>query len=401
MRSPRQDYLSRWIPGILVAAFLCDVAFHFVRLDFLAFRGDEAMRQAAPLGYPYEPGRRFEHHATSGDIASIANLPEYRAFRPQVFTTDRFGYRNAPAGVHLPPSVLLLGSSFTLGTGNSDEQTLARRLELISGCSVYNAGGWDRIVASTRSLIRRLGMVHGLVLVEVLERDSWGPPIAMEARKPRIPHSDVVWWYYDQATRSRLKIVAQRLYKSLCNDWFLPNPFKSSVAVRELEDGRPMLFIRNLEHHGLPPVLEPHILGIERLRDALHEDGHRLGVYLVPDKLTVYRDLVRPPVPQADVGARALAEVERKVRALGVSTVNLEPVLHAAANEAFERGELIYWPDDTHWNPRGIEIAVHEISRVLDVPASCGRSGAKDRGGAATTPCSRVPVRDGFSQESS
>jgi hypothetical protein len=378
MRSPRQDYLFRWIPGILVVAFLSDAAFHFVRLDFLAFRGDETVRQAAPLGHTYEPGRRFEHHAASGDVASFANLPEYRVFRPQVFTTDRFGFRNAPAGAHPPPSVLLLGSSFSVGSGNSDEQTLARRLESISGCSVYNAGGWDGIVATTRSLIQRLGMEHGVVLVEVLERDSWGPPIAMEARQPRIPYSDVVWWYYDQANRSRLKIVAQRLYKSLCNDWFLPNTFKSSVAVRELEDGRPMLFIRYLEHHGPPPALESHILGIERLRDAIHEDGHRFGVYLVPEKLTVYRDLVRPPVSLADVGARVLAEVDRKVRALAVSTVNLEPVLHAAANEAFERGELIYWPDDTHWNPRGIEIAAHEISRVLDVPACCDRSGAKD-----------------------
>ena len=107
---------------------------------------------------------------------------------------------------------------------------------------------------------------------------------------------------------------------------------------------------------------------------------------------------MRPPVPRADVGARALAEVERKVRALGVSTVNLEPVLHAAANEAFERGELIYWPDDTHWNPTGIEIAAHEIGRVLDVPASCGRSGAKDRAGAAV-PDDREPAAQSFLEE--
>src|SRR5205823_353178 len=138
-------------------------------------------------------------------IASIANAPEYRVIRPQVFTTDRFGFRNAPESDNLPPSVLLLGSSFTVGTGNSDGQTLARRLESLSGCSVYNAGGWGRIIADTRAFIRRLGMKHGLVLLEFLERDAWGGPIAMESRKPRFRYSPLIWWYYDQATRSRLK----------------------------------------------------------------------------------------------------------------------------------------------------------------------------------------------------
>jgi hypothetical protein len=377
MRPSSQDYLSRWIPAILVIAFLCDVVFHFVRLDFLAFRGDEAVRQAVPLGYALEPDRRFQNDRTSGDLAGIANLPEYRVFRPQVFTTDHFGYRNSPSDSRLPPSVLLLGSSFTYGTANSDEQTLARQLEISSGCSVYNAGGWDRVVANARALVGRLGMRQSLVLMEVLERDPWERPIAIETRKPRFRYSAVAWWYYDQAMRSRLKSVAERLYKSLSNDRIFPNTFKANVVVRELEDGRPMLFHRNLEHRGRLPETGPHVRAIERLRDALREDGHRLGIYLIPDKLTVYRDLVSPLVPHADMGARVLAELERRLRALRIPVVNLEPVLHAASREELSSGELIYWPDDTHWNPTGIKISAREIARAFDLPASCGPAPAK------------------------
>jgi hypothetical protein len=378
MSSARRDYLSRWIPAILVVAFACDVAFHFVRLDFLAFRCDEAVSQVVPLGHAFEPGRHFEMGRASGDIASLANLPEYRSFRPQAMTTDRFGFRNAPEAAGLPPSVVLLGSSFTVGTGNSDEQTLARRLEALSGCSVYNAGGWDRIVADARELVRRLGMEHGLVLLEVLERNAWEAPIAPEGRKPRIRYSPLIWWYYDQATRSRLKIIAQRIYKSFRNDRFLPNTYRPLAAVRELEDGRPMLFIRDIEHPGPLPAIDPHIRGIERLRDALREDGHRLAVYLVPDKLTVYRDLLEVPAASGDTGPRILAEFDRRIRSLGIPTVNLEPVLHGAAEQAMKKGELIYWPDDTHWNPAGIEVAAREISRGFDLPAACRRQPAKD-----------------------
>ena len=180
-------------------------------------------------------------------------------------------------------------------------------------------------------------MKHGFVLLEVAERDARRMPIKPDARKPRIRYSPAVWWYYDQARRSRLIIIAQRIYKSLCNDRFLPNTYKSLVAVRELEDGRPMLFIRDLEHSGPLPMIEPHIRGIEQLRDALREDGHRLAVYIVPDKLTVYRDLVSAPIPQADFGARVLAEFDRSLRALGIPTANLVPVLHTEAHKAFER----------------------------------------------------------------
>ena len=378
MSSARQGYLARWIPAILVVAFACDVAFHFVRLDFIAFRCDEALKQVVPLGYAFEPGRHFRMERASGDIASLGNLPGYRSFRPQSMTIDRLGFRNAPEGARLPPSVVLLGSSFTIGTGNSDEQTLARRLESLSGCSVYNAGGWDGVVPNTRDLVRRLGMEHGLVLLEVLERDAWGKPIAPEARKPRIRYSPTVWWYYDQASRSHLKIIAQRIYKSLCNDRFLPNTYKSLVAVRELEDGRPMLFIRNLEHPGPLPTIEPHIRGIEQLRDALREDGHRLAVYIVPEKFTVYRDLLRSSVPGGDMGVRVLAEFDRDLGALGIPRVNLEPILHEAARAAMDKGEVIYWPDDTHWNPMGIEVTARAINRTFDLPATCLDPPAKD-----------------------
>jgi hypothetical protein len=52
--------------------------------------------------------------------------------------------------------------------------------------------------------------------------------------------------------------------------------------------------------------------------------------------------------------------------------------LHAAARAAFKKGELIYWRDDTHWNPRGIEISAREIAQAFDLPASCGPASAMD-----------------------
>lgn len=81
--------------------------------------------------------------------------------------------------------MVLLGTSFTIGTGNRGDQTPPRRLEAISGCPTYDAGGWSRVAEDARVLVRRLGVTDGLVLLEVLERDEWEPPIAIERRSPR------------------------------------------------------------------------------------------------------------------------------------------------------------------------------------------------------------------------
>ena len=328
MRPTRVGRLSTLIPGIILGAFVCDGVFHFVRLDFLAFRGDEAATQAVPLGYGCcERDRCYRNDRSYGDLASIANMPEYRVFRPHVFTTDDLGFRNIPNRRHRPPSILLLGSSFTLGTGNSDEQTLARQLESCSGCSVYNAGGWNRLILPTRAFIRRLGMERGLVLLEVLERDAWDPPIAMDRRTGRVPYSDQIHWYYNQLTRSRLRIIIRWIYRKLRNDLLLPNTLKALVSVRYLKDGRPMLFPRNQAELKPPGSLERHVLAIKQLKDVLHEDGHCLAVYLIPEKLTVYGDLVRPSAPRARQGSEVLAEFEHRIRAVGIPTLNLEPLL--------------------------------------------------------------------------
>ena len=175
-------------PAILVAAFLLDVAFHFVRLDFLAFRGDEAVSQAVPLGIRYEPDRSFRSDRTSGDIASIANLPEYRVFRPQssrpTASASATRPRRLTAAVGPAPRLLLHRRDRQQRRADPGPAT---RVDLrLLGLQRGRVGPRHRRYAP---LIRRLGMKHGLVLMEVLERDAWDRPIAMESRKPRFPYS--------------------------------------------------------------------------------------------------------------------------------------------------------------------------------------------------------------------
>ena len=94
---------------------------------------------------------------------------------------------------------------------------------------------------------------------------------------------------------------------------------------------------------------------------------------IVPDKLTVYRPLLRKPETEGVEGMAASAELERSTRARNITVVNLAPILAARARRTLENTETLYRADDTHWNPQGIEVAAKAICDALGLRARCGR----------------------------
>jgi hypothetical protein len=100
-----------------------------------------------------------------------------------------------------------------------------------------------------------------------------------------------------------------------------------------------------------------------------------LLVVLVPGKYAVYRPLVMNPKPVEPETGDYLERVERQLRAEGIAVINLTPVFAVAAARSLDRGEYLYWLEDTHWNARGIALAsatVHQRWRLTD--ASCRAS---------------------------
>jgi hypothetical protein len=123
------------------------------------------------------------------------------------------------------------------------------------------------------------------------------------------------------------------------------------------------------------------------LREELRAHGLELLVLLVPDKYTVYHELLRTPLAPAARPGERMDRLEHALADAGVPVVNLRRSFSTAARRLFARGEYVYWRDDTHWNPRGIRIAAEEIARVAGGDARvlralppCGSSTVAGRG---------------------
>ena len=130
--------MGRLIPAILFVAFFADVVMRFGSIDWLTFRAWESLLNHSGRGGPFKPNSRYRNDQAFGDLSAMGNLIELRHYRSTTFTTDADGYRNSPESGRTSPSVILFGTSFTVGLGVNDEETLA------------NWKGWLAVRSTTR-----------------------------------------------------------------------------------------------------------------------------------------------------------------------------------------------------------------------------------------------------------
>jgi hypothetical protein len=378
---------------VLGVALVADGLSRFLSIDGLAIRAWEALSRNAFTegGVPFEPNRHYVKEHAYGDLAAALNHPTVRQYRREEFTTDAWGYRNPPSSrASTPaPEVILVGSSFSVGSGVSDPDTLAAQLERSTGKRVYNAAGGTPSPQRILDIAKRLGMRGGLVIVELYESNGFperpSPP-------PRL-HQECVALLGPACLAlkgwlraSPLEIWLQKAYRVLEADGrWLPNALDPSGLPPRLRDGTEMLFSERA------PVFCPGI-GDEAarsyfrwFRDSL--PGFRLLVVLVSSKYSVYGDLsdLPPPPPPApgpaDVAdpTRSVApgttlcrqRIARAADAEGLPTIDLTEALRRAARQEFPRHTYVYFLDDTHWNRYGIEVAAgiiasHPVVRSTD-----------------------------------
>jgi hypothetical protein len=135
-------------------------------MEWMSFRAWEVMSlNPAPDG-PFSPDKQYRNRHTSGDLASLGNYPAMRQFRDERFTTDHHGFRNSPAReTQRPISALVVGDSFTVGSGVTDKDNLTSRIEALSGRLVYNAGATQvPNFPDIARLVHMLDMKRGVVL---------------------------------------------------------------------------------------------------------------------------------------------------------------------------------------------------------------------------------------------
>ena len=381
--------IGRLLPRMIAVLFLIDALSRFVPQDRLCFQAWECVTRFQEPGAIFEANRQFRSERTHGNMANMGNVPALRQYRPQVFTTDAYGFRNEPSLANGNIDGLVLGDSYVAGYGNSDGDTLPVRLSEQTGRRFYNAGGPYAYLATARLLKTKLRFAGRRAIVvwtenvplpffEDAERRAENPD-----RKSRL--LNLVFHGHGERVRSELrglwfmspvKIVAEKAYLAVSNDKILPNTYAQRVSIRRLTTGTPIIFYPpDLEAFERPGEARPAVDHLRWLTAELKNEGFDPLIVLAPSKYTVYYPMLERSNPENVDTNPLLARVERALRGAGVSVLDLTPGFQAQAHRDLATGQYLYWLDDTHWNARGLEFAAALIHRHLNATSDGKVSG--------------------------
>jgi len=405
------------LPAVLGLFLVADLVSRLVPPHRIAFRAWEAVTTRglvgwvskllhpaprAPLGI-LEPARHVDIPRAYGDLASMSNRPWMREYHRERFTTDALGFRNvgSPSDPHVG---VVVGSSFTVGSTLSDDETLPAQLSAILGGNVYNAGtrpnastGWlAGDVQKIDRLLDSLKLSPGATLVfEYLEKTE--PPLLPQQGAPsgsesggslraRIEHSlrllaSVAHIVNEGASLSPFRITLRRWLRVLENDRIFPNSFADLAELAALRNGDQILFSRPERAISEDATRRPE-LGVPYLRflsEHLRARGLNFIVVLIPTQYSVYSPLTVEPRPPTQ-GMAFLATLEKKLREVGIVAVNVGPLLGAAAEKGLSDHHYVYWRDDTHWNKDGVGLAAGAIAASWPSEGSWRPQPSKDFG---------------------
>jgi len=307
-----------------------------------------------------------------GDLGYKSWVKQLQHPRRVAFTTDATGFRNA--GNPRFPEIVVVGDSYVVGTGVSDNETFPSRIEQRLSVPVYNYGfasGAIQVFLNDPRFANRMPRVvvyapleHRLIPRNLDIRYPKWPPDT-----PTAPGAASGWWH---DVGEEVENFFFRLNMDNGVATFARYQYNGLMyRVRGLDgvttfEGATILRLPIGEQKLDVPVEQRNPAGVistlENLKSMLSERGSELVFCPLFAMGTIYPEVY----PQADrvriQNPSFLDAVIAGAKASGVRTVDLR--------ESFRknRSPYLYQPDDSHWNARAIGLAADELASELKSP---------------------------------
>jgi alginate O-acetyltransferase complex protein AlgJ len=267
--------------------------------------------------------------------------------------TDRYGYRSGDFG--LPgPEIVLVGDSMAVSSSLDQSSTLGAALARRTGLRVATMARASMLDYLRHERFRV--SPPKVVILESTERYVDGIPRCVD-QPPVVKMVDQRPW------RERLLLtylVARDEHeKHPARSWFEARKAGPTVPAHVATDDR-MLFLsgRSANVRAWPPAgLDNVVAAASSCRDLLAPRGIQFMFLVVPEKETVYFDLV-PGGTKPEYASTLIA----RVRSARVATVDL---VRLFADWRAKHQQLLYNLDDTHWNATGVSLAADAIASAL------------------------------------
>ncbi|MEQ8275819.1 MAG: hypothetical protein RMA76_38775 [Deltaproteobacteria bacterium] len=325
-----------------------------------------------PRGIRFLPSMAVEMDEY-GVLSFNQHTPELRVTRSTRFTTDRWGFRNLPMG---RARVVVIGDSFVLGAGASDDETFPYFLGQELGEPVYNYGAqksWGapyflrdpRFVEYPPQLV--LWMPSQMRLKPIPELPTATPSSPRPGTEPSGLSVAYAKWQSVGAPLVRARASAnrdnglrmlfaehfQRLRRAAFGH---PGLIEVDGASALAMTPKAQLLMKSPEDRRIDDVVATFV----DLRDALAQRNIGFLFVPIPGQAEVYLDAFPPELREGAFVEPSMRElVLERMRQEGTAVLDLGP--------AFSDASLPYlwWRDDTHWTPVAAQVAARQVSEYL------------------------------------
>lgn len=333
----------------------------FLTHEDFAFRAWEIMYDRSTPG-PFRPNKVFEK-TIFGDLANMLKVREFRQYRYQKFSSDKYGFRNPKYNDNTYFPIVATGDSDMAGSSLSDEETYSYCLGKKLKVSVYSYAPSSPIAFLGDKRFK--DSPPEILIWEAIERTITGKAYS---RYSGLSEHMEITLNKPKVTKNKnenLPRLSDYVAKSLFHEvrWKLTGILPESIGY--IDKQNKMLFYRNgLRMLNLPSKvkgLDTVLDGIEAIHRYCYVRGITLIFIPLPDKENIYRHLLpqnmTPDFPENNF-------IEKLHKGLDQRNI-LNVKLYDKFRKQAKKGETLYFPDDTHWNKDGVSTAVELTMNLI------------------------------------
>lgn len=325
------------------------------------YREHEKLHKRVDRGFKrYAPNQEVTIEAAHGDLVALGSrhpeANEIREGRKLEFRADAHGYRDYANGA--APRSILVGDSFVVGNGNTQEHNLSFLLQE-QGIPNYNLGH-NGDIAEYLAALANARVEMRLATTPALLFAFEGNDFAQV--NYCIPAETGVGRIRDLHRAVKEMHLARFLAALAANLGATGRDAAPLIRVLESKPGGPKVGF--LEEYIDVATRSTYDAACLENAFANRTQG-LMGIVFIPVKARVYSQLFAE-APDALRGESVYARELRAIAArLRIPFIDLTEPLRKAAAAGISRNEFVYWRDDTHWNVNGMRAAVAAILPLL------------------------------------
>ncbi len=337
-------------------------------------------------------GRNLNYTSTIHGDLSTDNIFVTPQVRPFHYTTDAYSARNNTTVRRT--DVLMIGQSFSTGGGSSQEFMPVNQLSRMTGYTAVNVAsrdvlfpGYDPYEMAAFALKFKKPVAPKILVFDIIDillsEELAGTPPVEKIKTIINTTTDypslTLMQRFDQGKKyvkdfSPQAIIARKL-KTLIKMKFLSVLYKLKFFKRTSKtldyidhDGEvyavPKLSQKLLHFSENSNTLRQMVEALDLLNQYAHQQNILFLVSITPAKMIAYNRFVDTADKIEGFGPAQL--LYDRLRERGIQVVMLHPdIFKAVEDEMLYDGPFVYWGDDTHWGPYGIEIGMRRVAEKL------------------------------------